>query len=81
MTNQEKYEKVFVDSFSIDKSALASDLEYNTIPAWDSVGHMALIAAIEDAFEISMEMDDIINFSSYNKGMELLGKYKIQFEV
>jgi acyl carrier protein len=38
---------------------------------------MALIAELEDSFEISMEMDDIIDFSSYEKGIEILKKYDI----
>jgi len=79
MTNKEKYNKVFIETFSIDESVLNEDLSYNTIPSWDSVGHMTMIADLEDIFEINMEMDDIIDFSSYNKGFELLAKYGIEF--
>jgi len=79
MTNKEKYNKVFIETFSIDESVLNDDLSYNTIPSWDSVGHMTMIADLEDIFEINMEMDDIIDFSSYNKGFELLAKYGIEF--
>ena len=60
--------KVFMDSFSISKDKLKKDLKYNTIPQWDSVGHMSMIAALEDAFNITFEMDDIIDFSSYKTG-------------
>ena len=79
MTNKEKYNKVFIETFSIDESVLNEDLSYNTIPSWDSVGHMTMIADLEVIFEINMEMDDIIDFSSYNKGFELLAKYGIEF--
>ena len=79
MTNKEKYNKVFIETFSIDESVLNDDLSYNTIPSWDSIGHMTMIADLEDIFEINMEMDDIIDFSSYNKGFELLAKYGIEF--
>ncbi|MDP7038059.1 MAG: acyl carrier protein [Myxococcota bacterium] len=81
MSNKEKYNKAFMESFSIEETILGESLEYNTIPEWDSIGHMGLIAELEDAFEISMEMDDIIDFSSYKKGMELLAKYEIAFEA
>lgn len=74
MTNLEMYNKAFVDSFGVNESELAS-LEYQSISAWDSVGHMNLVAAIEDAFDIMMDTDDIIDFSSYEKGKELLAKY------
>ena len=79
MTNKNKYDQSFVKTFSIEKSALGGDLEYNTIPEWDSVGHMSLIAELEEVFDIMLEMDDIIDFSSYKKGFELLSKYGVDF--
>ncbi len=79
MDNQEKYDKVFIETFSIDKSLLINDIEYNTIEEWDSVGHMNMIAELEDAFDIMMEMDDIIDFFSYRKGLEIVKKYGIEF--
>jgi acyl carrier protein len=79
MTNKEKYDKIFIDTFSLPEGALKEDLVYNTIPAWDSIGHMSMIAGIEDEFGITMETDDIINFGSYKKGFEILVKYKIEF--
>ena len=75
---QEKYNQAFIESFNIEEDALGDSLEYQSIPAWDSIGHMSLIAELEDSFEISMEMDDIIDFSSYNKGIEIMKKYDIE---
>ena len=75
--NSEKYDKVFIDCFSVDKAKLQKNLEYNSIPEWDSVGHMNMIAALEEAFDIVFEMDDIIDFSSYKVGKEILKKYKV----
>ncbi len=77
MTNKEKYEKAFIESFEIDKNDL-NGLEYNSIPEWDSVGHMGLMAALEDSFDIMMEMDEIIDFSSYEKGKEILNKHNVK---
>ena len=76
MTNLDKYSKVFIKTFSIDKSKLKK-LKYQSITQWDSVGHMSMIAALEEAFDIVFEMDDIIDFSSYNAGKEILKKYKV----
>ena len=75
--NNEKYDKVFIDCFSVDKAKLQKNLEYNSIPEWDSVGHMGMIATLEEAFDIVFEMDDIIDFSSYKVGKEILKKYKV----
>ncbi len=79
MNNKQKYDQAFIESFSIDESKLGDNLEYNTIPEWDSVGHMGLIAELEEVFDIMMEMDDIIDFSSYKKGFELIAKYGVDF--
>jgi len=79
MNNKEKYDGAFMETFEIEADKLPG-LKYTEIPAWDSVGHMTLIAALEDAFDIMMETDDIIDLSSYEKGMEILAeKYDVEF--
>lgn len=79
MTNMEKYVKVFTDTLDIAEEQ-TKGLQYTAIPAWDSVGHMALIAGLEDAFDIMMDTDDIIDLSSFEKGKEILEKnYDIEF--
>lgn len=80
MKNEEKYINSFVESFSVESKLINEDLEYNSIPEWDSIGHMSLISALEEAFSISIDTDDIIDFSSYKKGKEILSNnYKIDF--
>lgn len=79
MTNLEKYNKAFCESFEISEEQLPG-LQYQQIELWDSVGHMTLVANIEDAFGIMMETDDIIDLSSYEKGKEILTKnYNVEF--
>jgi len=78
--NKEIYNQAFIDVFGIGSEELTEELAYQSIEAWDSVGHMGLIAELEDAFEIEMEMDDIVDFSSYMKGKELLRKYNIELD-
>ena len=78
MTNKEKYEEVFINSFSLDKSKLNEKLVYESVSEWDSVGHMGMIAELEETFDIMLETDDIIEFDSYKKGIETLSKYKIE---
>ena len=58
---------------------MKDDLKYNDIPEWDSIGHMTLMSGLEDAFDITIETDDIVDFSSYKKGLEILKKYKVNF--
>ena len=77
MNNKEKYVQAFVEALEIEAPTVEG-LEYQAIPQWDSVGHMGLVAAIEDAFDIMMDTDDIIDFSSFEKGMEILKKYDVE---
>lgn len=81
MNNNEKYIQTFTEAFEIAADQ-APALKYQDIKAWDSVGHMGLMAKIEDAFGIMMEPDDIIDFSSFEKGKEILsGKYGVDFNA
>ena len=78
MKNMEKYTQVFVEMFG--KSAdEVKNLHYQDIIEWDSVGHMTLMSGLEDTFDIMMETDDIIDFESYEKGIEILKKYNVDF--
>ncbi len=77
MNTKEKYQNIFIKSLSIDSKKFSESLKYNEIPEWDSIGHMTLMSGLEEGFGITMETDDIIDFSSYNKGIKILKKYNI----
>ena len=79
MTNLERYKNIFIESLSIKPDAFSEEIKYNDVSEWDSIGHMTLMSGLEEAFKISLETDDIVDFSSYKKGKEILGKYKINF--
>lgn len=79
MSNYEKYVNAFVEAFNIDKDKIPG-LKYQDIPEWDSVGHMTLMSILESNFDIMMDTDDIIDLSSFEKGMEILAKnYGVEF--
>lgn len=79
MTNLEKYNQVFTENLNVSEDKLIG-LKYQGAELWDSVGHMTLTADIEDKFDVMFETDDIIDFSSYEKGIEILQtKYDIEF--
>ena len=80
MSNLKKYNSAFTESFMIETKDLPS-LKYQDIATWDSVGHMALMAGIEEVFGIELNIDDIIEFSSYEVGKEILAKYNVTIEV
>ncbi len=76
MTNLEKYNAAFISSFQLSETQLPT-LTYQSVQSWDSVGHMGLMAVLEDSFDIMLDTDDIIDFSSYEKGKEILKKYNV----
>jgi acyl carrier protein len=79
MSNLEKYIAAFTSTFLVEESALAN-LKYQDIAAWDSVGHMSMMVVLEETFGIEMDIDDIIEFSSFEVGRTILAKYNINME-
>ncbi len=79
MNNIEKYSAIFCDALEVENKDLVG-LKYQDVIGWDSIGHMNLISELEEGFDIMLETDDIVDFSSFEKGMEILNeKYGIQF--
>ena len=79
MPTLEKYSEIFKNALNIDGDKLNENLKYNEIDEWDSIGHMTLVAALEEEFKITLETDDIVDFSSFKKGIVILKKYSISF--
>ncbi len=75
--NREIYDKAFLDVLSLENSQLNETLEYQSVPSWDSVAHMSLMAELEDAFDIELDMDDIVDFGTYLTGLETMRKYGV----
>ena len=78
MLKKEKYKELFKNALNIKDGTVIKELKYNDIEEWDSIGHMSLMSALEEEFKISLDTDDIVNFSSFKKGIEILKKYKVE---
>ena len=74
--NQRKYCDAFIGALNIDKTIDLHLLKYRDY-SWDSVAHMILMSTLEDAFDIQFETDDVIDFSSFEKGKEIMMKYGV----
>lgn len=79
MDNSMKLADVFSEALGIDKNRVNDELSYNTIEEWDSVAHMQLIAALEDAFEIMLDTDEILDMSSFAKARSIIAGHGIEF--
>ena len=74
---KDRYESVFRRALVLPDDSPVENLEYQGVAAWDSVGHMSLIAELESEFDISLEMDDVIDFDSFQAGKMILAKYNV----
>lgn len=81
MNNKQKLIDTFADALDIDKSLVIDTLAYQSIEQWDSVTHMILITQLEEAFDVSIDTDDVIDLSSVAKAVEILSKYNIDFNA
>lgn len=79
MTNLEKYDKIFRIEFRKTQEEIKT-LRYRADPNWDSMGHMNLIGELEETFGITMDTPDMLAFSSYEKGKEIMKKYGVEIE-
>ena len=67
--------EVFRDVLSLPKDVNKAELVYNEYPGWDSVAHMTLVVALEEAFDCMMDMQDILDMSSFDKSVEIMTGY------
>ena len=73
--DENKLRTVFAEALGIPEDDVVPTLEYNTIPQWDSLAHMRLVAEIEDAFDIMIDSDDLIDMSSFEISVGIVKKY------
>ncbi|MET8761247.1 acyl carrier protein [Lentzea sp. NPDC004782] len=72
MSLNDRLRGVFVDALQLDDSVDVENLKYRDIEEWDSVGHMALVAAIEDEFDVQFETEQVIDMSSFKVAVDML---------
>lgn len=78
MSNNEKLINVFASSLGIHATEAESAVFRDT-RGWDSVGHVNLMNAIEESFDVSLEPDDILDFKSFAVGKAILARYGVEF--
>lgn len=72
MTNKEKYNNIFVEVFGIEPENLDNNFSKETVAQWDSVHQLNLVNLVEDTFDIMLDPEQIIEFTSYPKGLEII---------
>ncbi len=80
MTNLEKLNQIFCEVYSVEESALNEEFINTNVETWDSVHQLSMVAAIEEAFDLMMDAEDILEMTSYESVKQLLSsKYEITF--
>tara|TARA_Y100001968_G_scaffold333021_1_gene393646 strand:+ start:372 stop:620 length:249 start_codon:yes stop_codon:yes gene_type:complete len=77
LENLEIYNNAFKEAFELEKNSSLKELKYQSIEEWDSIGHMSLMAELEEGFDITIKTEDLIQFESYNQGVEILARYNV----
>ena len=78
MSNIEKLKEAFVEGLEIPVEEVeAATME--SVDKWDSIGQMSLVAIIEDAFGIEFEPDEVMRFTSFAAGVDILKFHGIEF--
>lgn len=72
---KDKIDSAFRTALKLPDSVDLTEVEYHSTPGWDSVGHMALVALLEQEFDCMLDMDDILEMSNYEKVTSIMGKY------
>ena len=75
MTVRDRVFSAFKESFDLDDDANTAKLVYQDYPAWTSIGHMILVAALESEFDTMLETDDILEMSNFDKTVSIMSKY------
>ena len=65
----------FKEAMDLDDQIDRSALVYREYEEWTSLGHMTLVAALETEFDTMLDANDILAMSSFDKAVEIMGKY------
>lgn len=77
MGNIEKLKEAFVEGLEIPMEEVEG-ATMESVDKWDSIGQMSLVAIIEDAFGIEFEPDEVMRFTSFEAGVDILKSHGIE---
>lgn len=75
---EDKIRNAFVSAFAIEPSIFSIELTPDEVRGWDSLGHLRLIAALQEQFEIEFEVDEVMQMENVRKIIEIISRKTIQ---
>jgi acyl carrier protein len=73
--NDDKLKRVVIEALRIDPADYRDDLKAGELDAWDSLGHVTLLLAVQKAFNVEFDPADMIEVESLADLRALLGTY------
>jgi acyl carrier protein len=67
-----KVREVFKTSFNIDPEKVTAETKASDIPGWDSMGHLSLASNLEQAFKISLDVDDMMEMENVREILRII---------
>jgi acyl carrier protein len=67
-----KIQEAFGAAFDVDPKSVSMETTANDIPLWDSVGHLSLASSLEEAFGITLDVDDLMEMESVREIVRVL---------
>jgi acyl carrier protein len=71
----DKAKKIFCETLGVSESEVSDDTAYNSFEPWDSLKHLRIVVNLEEEFGIDIDMDDVIDMSTFKKVREIVEKY------
>ncbi|MBB5827633.1 acyl carrier protein [Micromonospora carbonacea] len=72
MPLSDRLRAVFVEALELGGEVDVENLRYREIEQWDSLGHMTLVAAIEEEFDVQLDTEQVIEMSSFKVALDML---------
>lgn len=79
MSNIEKFNGIFTEVFGVSSDALGENFSKDTVEQWDSVHQLNLVSLAEEAFDLMLDPEDIMAFTSYAKAKEIVANQGVEF--
>ena len=59
-----KVQAAFNTAFGIEPELITIGTTPKDVPAWDSMGHVALVSALEQAFGLNFDVDEVMDMEN-----------------
>ncbi len=77
MQGKQKLQSSFRQGLALPGAYDVSVAEISAVPQWDSVAHLQLVVAIEDAFGIRLSPADVVDLKSYPAAITILQRHGV----